>query len=50
MPSRVYSIYGVPVLPGVFPAEPLTNLPAGTPVLLQALSTNRFFKVGVGMQ
>ncbi len=50
VPARVYSIYGVPVLPGVFPAEPLTNLPAGTPVLLQALSTNRFFKVGVGMQ
>lgn len=49
-PARVYSVYGTPDLLLGFPAVPFTNVPAGSPVPLLSLSTNRFFKVGVEIQ
>jgi len=50
VPARVYSVYGTSSLLDGFPPLPFTNLPAGMPVVLPALSSNGFFKVGVGIQ
>lgn len=47
VPQRMYSVYGTPSLSDGFPDTPFTNVPAGSPWTLPALSSNRFFKVGV---
>ncbi len=48
VPARVYSVYGAANLLSGFSPSPISNnIPAGTPLPLQAFSTNRFFKVGV---
>ena len=48
-PARVYSVYGTPQLFNGFSSTPITNLPADTPVSVQSFTTNRVFKVGVGI-
>lgn len=50
VPARVYSVYGAVYLTNGFPATPFTNIPAGSPLPLLSLSTNRFFRVGVGLE
>lgn len=50
VPARVYSVYGAVYLTNGFPATPFTNIPAGSPLSLPSLSTNRFFRVGVGLE
>ncbi len=50
VPERVYSIYGTPLLLNGFSTTPLTNISAGMPVPVKSFTTNRFFKVGVGLQ
>jgi len=47
VPVRMYSVYGAASLQNGIPSSPFTNIAAGTPVPLQSLSSNRFFKVGV---
>jgi hypothetical protein len=49
-PVRTYQVWGTHDLLLGFPALPLTNVPAGMPLPLEALGTNRFFKVGVEIQ